>query len=231
MRSCAVVVVLLLLSMPASASGLTDWLIDAIDAGIDVYTFYSLYRAADFDDPVTRGFAASLVTRANSGPYNIGQVCDVFEGIHARWVYVSDPYALFLDNIVRASDTVSANLRGDCDDHAVLMAASIRAIGGIAMIAVDRTVTVGHAYAVVFIGTTMTQAQPSIDYLCGRYNITGVHLWTNSRGLWLNMDWTADRPGGAFLLDANAVVETFLIPVFNLALLNTSVTLPSPAIP
>jgi hypothetical protein len=51
----------------------------------------------------------------------------VFKEINSRWNYVSDPKDG--DYIATASESLSY-FSGDCDDHSILMAASVRAIGG-----------------------------------------------------------------------------------------------------
>jgi hypothetical protein len=50
----------------------------------------------------------------------------VFKEINSRWNYVSDPK----DGDYIATASESRLFSGDCDDHSILMAASVRAIGG-----------------------------------------------------------------------------------------------------
>jgi transglutaminase-like putative cysteine protease len=70
----------------------------------------------------------------------------VFKEINSRWNYVSDPKDG--DYIATASESLSY-FSGDCDDHSILMAASVRAIGG-----TPRLIhTKGHIYPEILIGT------------------------------------------------------------------------------
>ncbi len=138
-------------------------------------------QAVDYYNPVVRSFAVNAIARENAGPYNIGQICDIWEAIYNRWVYVNDPIGFF--DFTPASHTVAHyNFRGDCDDFAVLVAACIKAIGGTVRIRVeyDRSRRASHAYALVFLGRTYKNAQTLLNYIYNRYIIAqySIEEWT-----------------------------------------------------
>ena len=194
---------------------------------ISFATFASLEdrirQAVDYYNPVVRSFAVNAIARENAGPYNIGQICDIWEAIYNRWVYVNDPIGFF--DFTPASHTIAYyNFRGDCDDFAVLVAACIKAIGGTVRIRVeyDRSRRASHAYALVFLGRTHKDARGILDYIFERYRTTEAPdpehidvyvlrygwrygwypetIWylKDSQGIWLNLDWQAPYPGGSF---------------------------------
>lgn len=177
-----------------------------------------LRDAMDWQNPITRNFAINCVNPLHQGPYNIAQICDVWDAITSRWVFVSDPYGgvgATPFEPTPASVTISAGLRGDCDDYAVLMAASIRAIGGASRVVIAAAPTVSHAYAEVFLGTVgnyYTHVRPAIDYIRWRYGIQDVHVYTDPGGeVWLNLDWQIDNrgrqyPGGPWFQGVRVLV-------------------------
>ena len=69
----------------------------------------------------------------------------VFKEINTRWNYVNDPKGQ--EYIAYASESLQ-HFSGDCDDHAILMTACIKAIGGTARI----IHTGGHLYPEMLIG-------------------------------------------------------------------------------
>lgn len=89
--------------------------------------------AVDYTNPKVRNFALSATTKhfknvkyAEKDRLMI-QCFAVFKEIKERWNYVNDPKGS--EYIAYASESLQ-HFSGDCDDHAVLMAACIKAIGG-----------------------------------------------------------------------------------------------------
>lgn len=167
--------------------------------------------AIDYWNPTTRDFAKSLINPANEGRYNIAQICDIWDYCSKRvcgghWVYVSDPVTTSgeLFNPTPASETIEAwamtgDLRGDCDDYAVLNAALIRAIGGGTRFIVASKGDMSHAYAEVFLSDSEEHAQNLASYIAARYRINWVNWWVDEDGeIWLNLDWQECHPGGRF---------------------------------
>ena len=107
--------------------------------------------AVEYDNPRVRNFAIMTTTRhfrdvKNAGRYRLLVQCfAAFMEINGRWNYVNDPKGR--DYIARASESL-LHFSGDCDDHAILMAACVRAIGG-----TPRLIhTTGHIYPEILIG-------------------------------------------------------------------------------
>ena len=167
--------------------------------------------AIDYWSSTTRNFAKSLIDPDHGGPYSIAQICDVWDYCSPRacgghWVYVSDPVTSSgqLFNPTPASETIEAwvmtgDLRGDCDDYAVLNAALIRAIGGSTRFVVAARGSQRHAYAEVFLSDSESHAQRLASYIYRRYRINWVNWEVDEDGkIWLNLDWQACYPGGPF---------------------------------
>jgi hypothetical protein len=125
------------------------------------------------------------------------QCLAIFKEINENWNYVSDPKSR--EYFAKASESIK-NLSGDCDDHSILMAACIKAIGG-----TPRLVhTSGHLYPELLIGDK--NDMESINYLIKRKlfkNISDgkkINYHIDEYGqAWLNLDYTAKYPGGRFM--------------------------------
>lgn len=218
-----------LLAVPATSQGIADWLIGAIRAGFEAVLFYNVLDAIDSTDPRTRMFAVSAIERENQGYYNIAQVCDIWDDVTPRWIYVNDP--AFLEYVAPASESIRLGLRGDCDDHAVVMAASIRAIGGAAAVVVDQAPGSGHAWPMVYLGRTADEIRPIIAYICNRYNVPTVNVYPDEYGIWLGLDWTADHPGGRRWTAWENVTGHFVVPAYDFIRFLSGYPLPSPLAP
>lgn len=160
--------------------------------------------AIEYDNPKVRSFALMATTkhfRKSKDDFRdyatIIQCFAVFKEINSRWNYVSDPKNK--DYIATASESL-AYLSGDCDDHSILMAACVRAIGG-----TPRLIhTDGHIYPEILIGTK--KDFEAVNYLIkqvlfvneSKDKVVNYHI--DERGqIWLNLDYTAHYPGGPFL--------------------------------
>ena len=121
----------------------------------------------------------------------------VFKEINSRWNYVSDPKDG--DYIATASESLQF-LSGDCDDHSILMAACVRAIGG-----TPRLIhTKGHIYPEILIGS-MNDLE-TVNFLIKNKLFPKeshgkqLHYHIDERNqIWLNLDYTAKYPGGPFM--------------------------------
>ena len=162
-----------------------------------------ILRAMDYDNPKVRNFAVMATTKhfknfKKYGDYRTTIQCfAAFQEINSRWNYVSDPKGR--DYIASASESIPY-LSGDCDDHAILMAACIRAIGG-----TPRLIhTTGHIYPEILIGRKSDLE--TINYLIKKVLFVNeskgkeIHYHIDERGqVWLNLDYTARYPGGRFM--------------------------------
>lgn len=160
--------------------------------------------AVDFDNPKVRNFALAATTQnftteVKKFPKNrtLIQCFAVFKEIKEKWNYVNDPIGR--EYIANASESLQ-HFSGDCDDHAILMAACIKAVGGS-----PRLIhTGGHIYPEMLIGDK-AQLENAIFlikevlFVQESKNQT-IHYHIDERGkIWLNLDYTAKFPGGPFM--------------------------------
>jgi Ca2+/Na+ antiporter len=162
-----------------------------------------ILNAIDFQNPKVRNFAVMATTenfrdiKGYNEYRNTIQCFAVFKKIKENWNYVDDPKGR--EYIAAASESV-LHFSGDCDDHAILMAASIRAVGG-----TPRLIhTGGHIYPEMLIGNK--KDLEAINYLIKEVLFKNeskgkkIHYHIDERGqIWLNLDYTARYPGGPFM--------------------------------
>lgn len=162
-----------------------------------------IIKAIEYKNPKVRNFAIMATSKnfKNVKGYSdyrtIIQCFAVFKEINRRWNYVSDPNDG--EYIATASESLDY-FSGDCDDHSILMAAAVRAIGG-----TPRLIhTKGHIYPEILIGTL--NDLETVNYLIKNILFVNeshqkqLHYHIDERGqVWLNLDYTAKYPGGPFL--------------------------------
>ena len=162
-----------------------------------------IINAIEYQNPKIRNFAIMATSKyfkdvkGYSDYRTIIQCFAVFKEINRRWNYVSDPKEG--DYIATASESL-LYFSGDCDDHSILMAASVKAIGG-----TPRLIhTKGHIYPEILIGSNIDLEK--VNYLIknvlfvNESNEKQLHYHIDERGqVWLNLDYTATYPGGPFL--------------------------------
>ncbi|MFV7236595.1 transglutaminase [Flavobacterium sp. ZB4R12] len=162
-----------------------------------------IINAIEYQNPKIRNFAVMATSKhfKNIKGYSdyrtIIQCFAVFKEINQRWNYVSDPKER--DYIATASESLGY-FSGDCDDHSILMAASIKSIGG-----TPRLIhTKGHIYPEILIGSKNDLEK--VNFLiknvlfANESNEKQLHYHIDERGqIWLNLDYTATYPGGPFL--------------------------------
>jgi hypothetical protein len=165
----------------------------------------AILAAIEYDKPTVRNFALQAISNhfkevpGYAKHRKLIQCFAVFKEINSRWTYVSDPKNE--EYIARAAESVYY-LAGDCDDHSILMAASIKAIGGTPRL----IYTDGHIYPELCIGSLADLE--SVNFLIKKELFTkeshlkAIHYHRDEYGqVWLNMDYTAMYPGGPFLFD------------------------------
>ncbi|MES1218201.1 MAG: transglutaminase domain-containing protein [Bacteroidota bacterium] len=164
-----------------------------------------LIAAMDFNNPAVRDFAVAATNQffkeeqqKNFELRKQIQCFAVFKKINSNWNYVDDPQNS--EYFAKASESTKL-LAGDCDDHAVLMASCIKAIGGRARL----VYTTAHIYPELFIGNK--NALERINYLVKeQLFITEskgheLHYHEDKDGIWLNLDYTQHYPGGDFMAE------------------------------
>lgn len=159
--------------------------------------------AVDYNTPAVRNFALSATTKffkevkGHHDQRKMIQCFAVFKEIRDKWNYVNDPKGR--EYIAYASESLE-HFSGDCDDHAILMAASIRAIGGTPRI----IHTGGHLYPEMLVGdmADLEEANYLIKEVLFPDESRGkeIHYHIDEHGqVWLNLDYTASYPGGPFM--------------------------------
>nr|WP_315160292.1 transglutaminase family protein [uncultured Flavobacterium sp.] len=162
-----------------------------------------IISSIEYQNPKVRNFAIMATSKhfKNLKGYSdyrtIIQCFAVFKEINHRWNYVNDPKEG--DYIATASESL-LYFSGDCDDHSILMAAAVRAIGG-----TPRLIhTKGHIYPEILIGS-MNDLE-KVNYLIKNELFVReshnqkLHYHIDERGqVWMNLDYTANYPGGPFL--------------------------------
>lgn len=162
-----------------------------------------ILKAVQYDNPKVRNFAVWTTTQhfkdvKGYGEYRtLIQCFAVFKEINSRWNYVSDPKGR--EYIATASESIP-NFSGDCDDHAIVMVACVKSIGG-----TPRLIhTGGHIYPEILIGSRTDLER--INYLIKKVLFVeetkgkSLHYHLDERGqVWMNLDYTAKYPGGPFM--------------------------------
>jgi hypothetical protein len=162
-----------------------------------------IIKAIDFNNPRVRNFALTATTLhfkdivGQKEHRKMIQCFAVFKEIRNRWNYVNDPKGQ--EYIATASESL-IHFSGDCDDHAILMAACIRSIGG-----TPRLIhTGGHIYPEMLVGKK-SELEAAVYLIKEVLFITEsknkeIHYHIDERGqIWLNLDYTARYPGGPFM--------------------------------
>ncbi len=154
-------------------------------------------------DPSVRKAAVRMATADFSdvlvGPneFTMVQAFSIFKSINSRWTYVSDVKGG--EYFAPPAESIEL-MAGDCDDHAVLMAACIKAIGG----EVRLVRTEGHVYPEMKIGDdrAMERAAHLIRKVLFVREVGDAPLYhhTDPDGQhWINLDYTRNYPGGELM--------------------------------
>lgn len=174
----------------ASERRVSGWFVDG-NENVEM-----LEDACDYNLPYTKKFANELAAKS-PGPYNIGQVCEIFDYCYNKWRYVNDPADI--EYVARASESINASLTGDCDDFAVLVASCILAVGGRPCINTGHNARGGHAFTEVDIARfDQNEVMNTIRKHFSAYNISSLATRRDGDHLWLNLDWQAAYPGGPY---------------------------------
>jgi len=159
--------------------------------------------AVDYNNPRVRNYAVGAATgyfkevKGFHKQRSMIQCFSLFKDIRNKWTYVNDPRNA---EYIASADESLLHFAGDCDDHAILMAACIRAVGGTPRI----IHTGGHLYPEMLVGT---KADLEVANLLIKQHLfpeesrgREVHYHIDEYGqVWLNLDYTATYPGGPFM--------------------------------
>jgi len=176
---------------------------------LDDSKFYykaDILAATTDKDAEVRGFAIRAANANFKKEQNLHeryrdiiQCFAVFKKINRKWNYVNDPVGK--EYFAKASESVKF-LAGDCDDHAIMMVAAIKSIGGRARF----VSTTGHLYPEIMIGDKfdLVRIEDLIKNVLFPIESKdqSLHYHTDADGkIWLNLDYTAAYPGGRYYAD------------------------------
>ncbi len=123
------------------------------------------------------------------------------------WRYVRDPRGIDSWNYANASMKIGDRAKcvglGDCDDFAILMAAFVESIGGATrIILANNNSKGGHAYTEVYLGRINDpncQVEAIMEWLQQESDTGKIygHVDTDTKEVWLNLDWGPDEKGNA----------------------------------
>jgi len=152
----------------------------------------------DYTSTLVRNTAIQIAAN-NPGPYNIGQLCDLFDYTLKNWTYINDP--IMFNYVAKASESIEQNYTGDCDDFAVLIGSMIMSIGGEVRLNYAWNDSAGHAFVEANLGRIPLSSIK--HYIRQRYWLNfneTVYLRRDlkTQNVWLNMDWFAKHPGGPY---------------------------------
>jgi hypothetical protein len=130
---------------------------------------------------------ADIVRAEWPGEYNILQVVEAFEWVRGTIEYREEEAGL--DHWQSAEETLTLKA-GDCEDHAILLASTIGALGGNARVNIIQ----GHAFPTVFVGTTEQQMERVEEAIASYYGLPAEQLTASylvdDMGYWLVIDTT-----------------------------------------
>ncbi|MEX1131738.1 MAG: hypothetical protein WEC15_00800 [Flavobacteriales bacterium] len=155
------------------------------------------------NDPVVRRTAVRMATAnfadtpVGSDEFTLVQSFSIFKEVNSKWKYVSDVKGA--EYFAPPSESIEL-MAGDCDDHAVLMAALIKSIGGqVRLVRTD-----GHVYPELRVGDDqrLERAAFLIRKVLFVKEVGEAPLYhhTDADGVhWINMDYTRNYPGGELM--------------------------------
>jgi hypothetical protein len=168
-----------------------------------------LRRALDPSEPVVRNTAVQIAAR-REGTFRVEQVAALWSHVHGRWRYVNDPRGR--EYVAMPKESIENEYAGDCDDFAVTLGAMVRAIGGEVRVVFMEGARGGHAYAEVCVDGPPAEVATKLARYYGRAWSAGVSVRRavayrsdSACPVWLNLDWNAPVPGGAYEAERWAV--------------------------
>gem|GEM_PF-1666003 len=182
------------------------------EAAVRAQSATEIRDAIDASSPITRSLAVRVAAE-DDGPFRVEQVARIWKHVRLAWHYVNDPRGT--DYYARASETITNDFAGDCDDFAITIAAMIEAIGGRTRIVIMDSAEGGHAYTEVCIEGPPTEISQKVARfyrrswdrrLGARPTQTLLHYRTDaSCTMWLNLDWSTNVIGGPYVEERYAV--------------------------
>jgi hypothetical protein len=121
----------------------------------------------------------------------------LFHYINRNFKYVPDTRRD--EYFATPQETIQNGLGGDCDDHSILMASCLQAIGARCRIVLIQ----GHAYPELYCGSRedFEVIKQAIVTLFPQPPIKEIHYHEMKGEYWINLDYTAHHPGGPYMND------------------------------
>ena len=169
---------------------------------------FKVAEAVNYKGAEVRNFAVKIGTKhfgefTDKNNRSLIQGFSVFKEINNNWVYVSDPVGE--EYFASAGETINqqqydGKFNGDCDDHAILMAACLKFVGS----EIRLVRTTRHIYPELRIGSKdqLDKATFLIRHKLFVKESKGKSIYYHvdqSGVIWLNFDYTSRAPGGKFL--------------------------------
>lgn len=121
----------------------------------------------------------------------------LFHYINRHFKYVPDTRRD--EYFATPQETIQNGLGGDCDDHSILMASCLQAIGARCRIVLIQ----GHAYPELYCGSRedFEVIKQAIVTLFPQPPVKEIHYHEMKGEYWINLDYTARHPGGPYMND------------------------------
>ncbi|WP_255372894.1 transglutaminase-like domain-containing protein [Chitinophaga sp. YR573] len=121
----------------------------------------------------------------------------LFHYINRNFKYVPDTRRD--EYFATPQETIQNGLGGDCDDHSILMASCLQAIGARCRIVLIQ----GHAYPELYCGNRedFEVIKQAIVTLFPQPPVKEIHYHEMKGEYWINLDYTARHPGGPYMND------------------------------
>jgi hypothetical protein len=167
-----------------------------------------LRASVDYKDSVLRNYSVKA-SLANFDEYHTKygpsvRWLSLFKEINGRFKYVSD--AQRDEYFAGPRETILNGMGGDCDDHTILMVSAMQSIGA----KTRMILTQGHVYPELNCGdaASFEKIKQAVLHLFGDQISKGLHFREFNGTYWLNLDYTAQHPGGPYYNDmAYAIID------------------------
>ncbi|HRI21921.1 MAG TPA: transglutaminase family protein [Panacibacter sp.] len=154
-----------------------------------------------YKDSIVRNFSVKhSLENFDNYHYKYGELAryfSLFKYINSNFKYVPD--AKRDEYYATPQETILNGFGGDCDDHSILMAACLMSIGAKCRLIIIE----GHMYPEIYAGNKkeFDIMQQAIIQFFGDFGIDRIYFHENDGEYWVNLDYSADYPGGPYMND------------------------------
>jgi len=164
-------------------------------------TVRGIKAKVNYKDSLVRNFSVEHSVREFDEYYpkyrNVSRYLALFQYINRNFKYVPDTRRD--EYFATPQETIQNGLGGDCDDHSILMASCLQAIGARCRIVLIQ----GHAYPELYCGNKedFEMIKQAIITLFPTPPVKEIHYHEMKGEYWINLDYTARHPGGPYMND------------------------------